>query len=67
MSNSAMVIGYFVGYVDLVKYLPWVGDSQIKVFCAVAIVVFCTTLGIACMCVSEKPIEQKEAEEQENQ
>ncbi|CAO3646551.1 unnamed protein product [Cunninghamella echinulata] len=57
MSNSAMVIGYFVGYIDLVKYFPWMGDSQIKVFCIVAILVFCSTLAITCIFVKEKPLE----------
>ncbi|KAI8341095.1 major facilitator superfamily domain-containing protein [Chlamydoabsidia padenii] len=64
MSNSAMVIGYFVGYIDLVKYFPWMGDSQIKVFCIVAMVVFCLTLGITCFFVKEKV---SDYEEQENQ
>lgn len=54
MSNSAMVIGYFVGFVDLVKYLPWLGDSQVKVFCIVAIVVFIATLTITCITTYEQ-------------
>lgn len=54
MSNSAMVIGYFVGFVDLVKYLPWLGDSQVKVFCIVSIVVFIVTLAITCVTTKEK-------------
>ncbi|KAI8096153.1 major facilitator superfamily domain-containing protein [Halteromyces radiatus] len=64
MSNSAMVIGYFVGYIDLVKYFPWMGDSQIKVFCIVAMLVFCLTLGITCFCVKEKPLDQIDQEDQ---
>jgi solute carrier family 45 protein 1/2/4 len=54
MSNSAMVIGYFVGFMDLVKYFPWMGDSQIKVFCIVAMVVFIITLAITCFAVKEE-------------
>ncbi|KAI8377773.1 major facilitator superfamily domain-containing protein [Radiomyces spectabilis] len=64
MSNSAMVIGYFVGYLDLVTYFPWLGDSQIKVFCIVAMVVFCATLAVTCIGVKEKPLE---AVDQDNQ
>ncbi|MBM6386992.1 MAG: hypothetical protein JSY10_23825 [Paenibacillus sp.] len=60
MSNSAMVIGYFVGFVDLVKYLPWIGNSQVKVFCIVAIVVFLITLAITCVTTKEKVNDKKE-------
>ncbi|ORX53684.1 MFS general substrate transporter [Hesseltinella vesiculosa] len=60
MSNSAMVIGYFVGYIDLVKYFPWLGDSQIKVFCIVAMLVFCITLAITCLCVHETPLDAED-------
>ncbi|RCH84746.1 hypothetical protein CU098_006903, partial [Rhizopus stolonifer] len=60
MSNTAMVIGYFVGYVDLVKYFPWLGDSQVKVFCIVAIFVFVATLTITCLTTKEKVVERKD-------
>lgn len=60
MSNSAMVIGYFVGFVDLVKYLPWIGDSQVKVFCVVAIIVFIVTLAITCITTQEKVTDKQE-------
>jgi phosphotransferase system glucose/maltose/N-acetylglucosamine-specific IIC component len=49
-----------VGFVDLVKYLPWLGDSQVKVFCVVAIVVFVITLAITCITTKEKANERKE-------
>lgn len=64
MSNSAMVIGYFVGFVDLVKFLPWLGDAQIKVFCVIAILVFCLTLSITCVTTHEKKVDR---DEQDNQ
>lgn len=54
MSNTAMVFGYFVGFMDLVKFLPWLGDSQMKVFCIVGTFVFIVTLGITCFAVKEK-------------
>ncbi|ORE02281.1 MFS general substrate transporter [Rhizopus microsporus var. microsporus] len=63
MSNTAMVVGYFVGFVDLVTYFPWVGDSQVKVFCIIAIVVFIVTLTITCVTTKEKLNER--AEEQD--
>ncbi|CAO0796629.1 unnamed protein product [Mucor circinelloides] len=64
MSNSAMVIGYFVGFMDLVKYFPWMGDSQIKVFCIVAMAVFVVTLAITCVAVKEK--QYVDTEDQDN-
>lgn len=64
MSNSAMVIGYFVGFMDLVKYFPWMGDSQIKVFCIVAMAVFVLTLAVTCIAVKEK--QYVDTEEQDN-
>ncbi|KAI9012102.1 major facilitator superfamily domain-containing protein [Phycomyces nitens] len=60
MSNGAMVLGYFVGYVDLVHYAPWMGDTQIKAFCIVAIAVFCGTLAITCTSVEEKVLERQD-------
>ncbi|KAI8350159.1 major facilitator superfamily domain-containing protein [Blakeslea trispora] len=63
MSNTAMVVGYFVGFVDLVKYLPWLGDSQVKVFCIVAIIVFVSTLAITCITTKEKVVERKDDED----
>ncbi|KAI8050051.1 major facilitator superfamily domain-containing protein [Thamnidium elegans] len=64
MSNCAMVVGYFVGFMDLVKYFPWMGDSQIKVFCVVAMAVFLITLAITCIAVKEK--QYIETEDQDN-
>lgn len=63
MSNTAMVVGYFVGFVDLVAYFPWVGDSQVKVFCIIAIVVFIVTLTITCVTTKEKLNERIEEQD----
>ncbi|CEI91564.1 hypothetical protein RMCBS344292_05848 [Rhizopus microsporus] len=63
MSNTAMVVGYFVGFVDLVAYFPWVGDSQVKVFCIIAIVVFIITLTITCVTTKEKLNERTEEQD----
>ncbi|KAI8143644.1 hypothetical protein BJV82DRAFT_644546 [Fennellomyces sp. T-0311] len=54
LSNVAMVVGYFTGFVDLVKFLPFLGDTQIKVFCLVAIAVFIVTVGVTCVTTEEK-------------
>lgn len=54
MSNTAMVFGYFIGFIDLVNFFPWLGDTQMKVFCIVGTLVFITTLAITCFAVKEK-------------
>lgn len=54
LSNIAMVVGYFTGFVDLVKFVPFLGDSQVKVFCIIAIIVFIITLAITCITTKEK-------------
>ncbi|KAI8081644.1 major facilitator superfamily domain-containing protein [Halteromyces radiatus] len=54
MSNSAMVMGYLVGSLDLVKHMSWLGNSQMKVFCLLSILVFCTTLAVTCFSTTEK-------------
>ncbi|KAG0181831.1 hypothetical protein DFQ28_008508 [Apophysomyces sp. BC1034] len=64
MSNGAMVLGYFVGFIDLVKYFPWLGDSQMKVFCIVGTTVFCITLAITCFAITEKKLDR---DDQDNQ
>lgn len=56
LSNAAMVVGYFTGFVDLVKVLSFLGDSQIKVFCIIAIAVFIVTISITCINTHEKII-----------
>ncbi|PHZ17012.1 MFS general substrate transporter [Rhizopus microsporus ATCC 52813] len=54
MSNTAMVFGYFIGFIDLVNFFPWLGDTQMKVFCIVGTLVFIATLAITCFAVKEK-------------
>lgn len=60
LSNLAMVVGYFTGFVNLVRMLPFLGDTQIKVFCMIAIVVFCITVGVTCFTQQEIPREKPE-------
>ena len=54
LSNAAMVVGYFTGFVDLVKFLPFLGHTQISVFCLIAIAVFIVTVGVTCATTKEK-------------
>ena len=64
LSNIAMVVGYFTGFVDLIKFLPFLGDSQVKVFCIIAIIVFVITLVITCVTTKEKVyVQEREQDE----
>ncbi|KAI8332402.1 major facilitator superfamily domain-containing protein [Chlamydoabsidia padenii] len=63
MSNLAMVMGYFVGSIDLLKHVTWLGDSQMKVFCLLSILVFVSTLLVTCYSTHEK---RKEPDDQDN-
>ncbi|KAI9323622.1 major facilitator superfamily domain-containing protein [Dichotomocladium elegans] len=63
LSNGAMVVGYFTGFVDLVRVLSFLGDTQIKVFCLVAILVFILTVGITCIATSEMVLTVDERDE----
>lgn len=57
MGNVTNVFGYFVGYIDLVKYFPALGDSQMKVYCIAGILVFVTAMTITCASVHETPFD----------
>ncbi|CAM0141501.1 unnamed protein product [Umbelopsis sp. WA50703] len=57
LSNTATVVGHFTGFMDLVHFLPFFGDTQVKVFCIVAIIVFVVTLSVTCLSTKEKPLE----------
>lgn len=65
LSNAAMVVGYFTGFVDLVKVLSFLGDTQIKVFCIVAIAVFIVTVSITCINTHEKNISSEDGNDED--
>lgn len=48
------ILGYLSGYLHLPKLLPFLGDTQFKVLCAIASMVLCVTLGISCLSVKER-------------
>lgn len=48
------ILGYLAGYVDLPQHLPWLGDSQFKVLCALACAGMASTLGLSCAAVRER-------------
>ncbi|KAI9239699.1 MAG: hypothetical protein BYD32DRAFT_442981 [Podila humilis] len=57
MNNLGSVVGFFAGNLDLVKYIPLLGDSQIKALANLAVLFFATGLGICCLSVKEIPYE----------
>lgn len=67
ISSITNVIGYLIGSLDLVKYIPIVDekdqDGQLKIFCFISILVFCITVIITCFFVNEhlvvSSVEQK--------
>ncbi|KAG2183721.1 hypothetical protein INT43_006732 [Umbelopsis isabellina] len=56
MVGIGSVAGYFMGYADLVRYLPFFGNTQLKVLCVVAIIVLVIADAITCFAVKEIPL-----------
>ncbi|KAI7847853.1 major facilitator superfamily domain-containing protein [Circinella umbellata] len=56
MVGLGNVAGYFmqVGYADLVKAFPFLGDTQLKVLCVIAAIVLVLSDIITCYAVTEK-------------
>ncbi|KAI9280262.1 hypothetical protein BC943DRAFT_146807 [Umbelopsis sp. AD052] len=53
MVGFGSVAGYFMGYADLVKFLPFFGNTQLKVLCVVAMIVLVIADAITCYAVQE--------------
>ncbi|KAI9641236.1 hypothetical protein NHQ30_010036 [Ciborinia camelliae] len=49
------ILGYTAGYISLPKYLPWLGDTQLKGVCLIASVALGSTVAITCYVAKEKP------------
>ncbi|KAI8805148.1 hypothetical protein BJ742DRAFT_414284 [Cladochytrium replicatum] len=56
MLGIGNIIGYFVGYLDLPRWFPFLGSKQIQPLCAIAILVFVITVGVTCVTTIEIPI-----------
>ncbi|KAI8987097.1 major facilitator superfamily domain-containing protein [Pilobolus umbonatus] len=54
MVGLGNVVGYFMGYVDLVKIFPFLGNTQLKVLCLFAAFFLLLCLSITCYTVSER-------------
>ncbi|ESZ97219.1 hypothetical protein SBOR_2413 [Sclerotinia borealis F-4128] len=48
------ILGYTAGYISLPKYLPWLGDTQLKGLCLIASVALGLTVAITCFVAKEK-------------
>ncbi|KAI8924680.1 major facilitator superfamily domain-containing protein [Entophlyctis helioformis] len=54
MLGLGNVLGYFVGYLDLPRWLPALGSTQIQVLCVIAIAWFTLTISATCLATPEK-------------
>ncbi|CAO3591090.1 unnamed protein product [Absidia cylindrospora] len=54
MLGLGNVMGYFMGYVDLVKLFPFLGNTQLKVLCVFASIILLLCDVITCYTVKEK-------------
>lgn len=53
-SGIGNIMGYLAGMVKLPDYLPWLGDSQFKVLCAIASFIMILTVGVSCTACQER-------------
>ncbi|KAJ5145927.1 uncharacterized protein N7515_000491 [Penicillium bovifimosum] len=54
MTGIGNILGYIFGYMDLPKYVPFLGNTQFKVLCALASVSLCVTVAISCAYIKER-------------
>lgn len=54
LTGVGNILGYIFGYLDLPKILPFMGNSQFKVLCALASLSLIVTLGISCAYIQER-------------
>ncbi|KAI9090088.1 major facilitator superfamily domain-containing protein [Phlyctochytrium arcticum] len=63
MIGVGNVIGYFMGFLDLVKFFPWIGGTQMQVLCWLAGLWFTASVGATCWYVNETPLAKLPASE----
>lgn len=54
LTGVGNILGYIFGYLDLPEILPFMGNSQFKVLCALASISLIVTLGISCAYIQER-------------
>ena len=63
--NISNVFGYFIGFADLVKYVPLLGDTQMEAFCTAGVLVFICAMAVTCFTTKEVPYQKTQDEESE--
>ena len=53
MMHVGNVIGYFTGFLDLTALFPIFGNTQMKILCVIACIVFVLSLLITCLSTKE--------------
>ncbi|KAJ1967406.1 hypothetical protein IWQ62_001879 [Dispira parvispora] len=56
MTGIGNVLGYLMGYTDLVAWFPWFGDTQLKVLSVLAIGFLAMTVALTCYFAHEVPL-----------
>ncbi|KAK6813124.1 hypothetical protein RU639_010729 [Aspergillus parasiticus] len=54
LTGVGNILGYIFGYIDLPRYLPFLGNTQFKVLCALASLSLAITLLISCLYIQER-------------
>ncbi|KAJ5562543.1 hypothetical protein N7461_001304 [Penicillium sp. DV-2018c] len=54
MTGVGNILGYILGYMDLPKKVPFLGNTQFKVLCVLASISLCITVAISCVYIKER-------------
>lgn len=54
MTGVGSILGYIFGYLDLPRILPFLGNTQFKVLCALASISLVVTLALSCSYIQER-------------
>lgn len=52
--GAGTILGYVFGYLDLPKYLSFLGDSQFKILCAISSASLASAVLVTCLCITER-------------
>ncbi|KAJ5323953.1 hypothetical protein N7476_002553 [Penicillium atrosanguineum] len=54
LTGVGSILGYIFGYLDLPRILPFLGNTQFKVLCALASIFLIATLALSCSYIQER-------------
>ncbi|KAI8368615.1 major facilitator superfamily domain-containing protein [Choanephora cucurbitarum] len=66
MVGLGNVAGYFMGYVNLVKIFPFLGNTQLKVLCVLATLILLGCVFVTCYTVKEKVLDPDSSSRKRN-